>query len=317
MAEDGINQATTEFGPLSFGKVWGAKSKDGGATWGDAVQLISDDDCWHQNLRYIAVANKNPNDVIHILFQNTPDVPGVPIGQGADHDVWANAEIRHWAIPTSAFPDSKTEFFGPQTELVTSSTLGGVDFGDIGDAGQATSTITVMNKGDQDLVVTNAFTGDKAFSVDPSSFTIAPGGSQEVSITFRPTDEFPFSSYLALPNNDKNRGSIGIPLDGVGVPKQVGVAQKSALPTEYALSQNYPNPFNPATSIQFSLVTDGRIRLAVYNTVGKEVAVLLDGNMNAGSHTVEWQPQQVSSGVYFYRLTAGSFTATKKMILMQ
>jgi len=317
MPEDGINQAETNYGPLSFGKIWGAKSKDGGATWGDAVQLISDDDCWHQNLRYIAVANKNPNDVIHILFQNTPDVPGVPIGTNTDHDTWANAEIRHWAVPTSAFPDAKTEFFGPRIELATSSTLGGVDFGDIGDAGQATSTITVMNKGDQDLVVTNAFTGDKAFSVDPSSFTVAPGGSQEVSITFRPTDEFPFSSYLALPNNDKNRGSIGIPLDGVGVPQAEGVAQKGALPIEYALSQNYPNPFNPSTSIQFSLVTNGKVKLAVYNTVGKEVAVLLDEDMNAGSHTVEWQPAQVSSGVYFYRLTAGEFTATKKMILMQ
>ncbi len=317
LPEDGINQADETFGPLSFGKIWGAKSSDGGATWGDAVQLISDDDCWHQNLRYIAVANKNPNDVIHILFQNTPDVPGVPIGEGADHDVWANAEIRHWAVPTSAFPESKSIFFGPRLKLVTSSTMGGVDFGDIGDAGEVTKSITVINEGDQDLVVSEAFTGDPAFTVEPTSFTVAPGGSQQVNITFRPTDEFPFESYLALPNNSTNHNSAGIPLDGIGVPKPVNVADNGTLPNSYDLSQNYPNPFNPSTSIQFSLVTDGKVKLAVYNTVGKEVAVLVNGNMNAGSHTIDWQPENVSSGVYFYRLTAGEFTATKKMILMQ
>ena len=317
LPSDGIAQTDDTWGPLSFGKIWGAKSKDGGATWGDAIQLISDDDCWHQNLRYIAVANKNPNDAVHILFQNTPNVPGVPIGTNTDHSTWANAEMRHWAVPVSAFPESKTNFFGPRLKLTTSSKLGGVDFGDIGEAGQVTETIGVMNTGDEDLKVTDAFTGDSAFTVEPKSFTVAPGGSQQVSITFRPTDDSPFSSFLALPNNSSNHNSAGIPIDGVGVPKAVGVTNNGATPTAYSLAQNYPNPFNPSTSIQINLPADGKVKLTVYNTVGKEVAVLVDKNMSAGSHTVEWQPERLSSGVYFYQLTAGNFTATKKMILMQ
>jgi hypothetical protein len=317
LPEDGISQNDETFGPLSFGKIWGAKSTDNGATWGEAVQLISDDDSWHQNMRYIAVANKNPDDEIHILFQNTSDVPGVPIGENTDHSTWVNADIRHWAVPVSAFPESNANKFGARLKLATSSIIGGVDFGNIGDAGQVTESITVMNTGDEDLVVADAFTGDEAFSVEPTSFTVAPGGSQEVSITFRPTVETLVSSFLAMENNSTNHHSVGIPLEGVGVPKDVSVKDNSVLPKEYSLSQNYPNPFNPSTSIQFNLIANGNVKLAVYNTVGKQVAVILNGNMNAGSHTVEWQPERLSSGVYFYRLTADSFTATKKLILMQ
>jgi len=64
-------------------------------------------------------------------------------------------------------------------------------------------------------------------------------------------------------------------------------------------------------------VKDGHVKLAVYNTLGKEIAVLVDKNMPAGSHTVKWQAEDLSSGVYFYRMTAGDYSATKKMILMQ
>ena len=313
---DDISQSETNFGPLSFGRIWGAKSADGGASWGDAVQLIPEEDCIHQNLRYIAVANKNSNDAINILFQNTPDVPGVPIGEGADHNTWANAEMRYWAVPTDLFPESKTEFWGPDIELVTSSTLGGVEFGDIGDVGTATKSFTVKNIGDQDLVVEGIFAGSQAFTASPASFTVVPGGSQEVEITFMPFVEDPYDTYLAIPNNDPNEFSVGIPITGQGLP--TGVADsEDTLPTEYALAQNYPNPFNPSTTIQFSLPAAGNVKLVVYNTLGKQVAVLIDENMTAGSHEFNWQPTDLSSGVYFYHLTAGEFNNTKKMVLMQ
>jgi hypothetical protein len=318
-AEDDVTQANTDFGPLSFGRIMGAKSTDGGKSWGDVVQLISEEDAYHQNLRYISVANENKNDAIHIIYQNTPDIPGVSIGENSDHNLTTNADILYWAIPTSEFPSTKTQFFGPDIELVTETKFGGLDFGDIGQTGPVSKTMTIKNVGDQELVVTNAFGGNSAFSVEPASFTVPAMGSVEVSIIFEPyTEESMFyDSFIALPNNDPNEPNVGFPVTGMGIFNPSAVSTDQILPTEYSLSQNYPNPFNPSTSIQFNVVKDGQVKLAVYNTLGKEVAVLIDGNMQAGSHKIDWQADELSSGVYFYRFTAGNFSATKKMILMQ
>ncbi len=99
-------------------------------------------------------------------------------------------------------------------------------------------------------------------------------------------------------------------------------SDQTILPTEYALAQNQPNPFNPSTDIIFSLPAAGQARLAVYNMLGQEVAVLADATYPAGVHRVVWTGcdaagAPVASGVYLYRLTAGDFAATKKMVLMK
>jgi subtilisin-like proprotein convertase family protein len=86
---------------------------------------------------------------------------------------------------------------------------------------------------------------------------------------------------------------------------------------EYALYQNYPNPFNPATSIRFDLVEAGRVSLKVYNLMGQEVATLVNGEMRAGSHAVTFDASSLPSGIYHYRIEAGSFTAVRKMVLMK
>ncbi|MBD3402205.1 T9SS type A sorting domain-containing protein [candidate division GN15 bacterium] len=96
----------------------------------------------------------------------------------------------------------------------------------------------------------------------------------------------------------------------------------SELPTEYALSQNYPNPFNPTTQISFSLPTPGNVSLEVYNVLGQKVTTLVDGNMGAGNHVVEWDGKNsagvgVSSGVYFYRIATDNFVDTKKMMMLK
>ncbi|MFZ1682536.1 MAG: T9SS type A sorting domain-containing protein, partial [Candidatus Zixiibacteriota bacterium] len=85
---------------------------------------------------------------------------------------------------------------------------------------------------------------------------------------------------------------------------------------------NYPNPFNPSTTISFALPTTGNARIEVYNVLGALVAVPFDGVAQAGTHQVVWdgndtRGQQVASGVYFYRLTAGGYTETKKMMLLK
>ncbi len=94
------------------------------------------------------------------------------------------------------------------------------------------------------------------------------------------------------------------------------------LPETYLLRQNYPNPFNNRTVISYSLAQTSEVRIAVYNILGQQVAVLVNGRQSPGEHTTYWDGTNagghtVASGVYFYRLEAGSFAASKKMVLLK
>ena len=89
------------------------------------------------------------------------------------------------------------------------------------------------------------------------------------------------------------------------------------VPKEYALLQNYPNPFNPTTNIRFDLPKNGFAKLVVYDMLGKEVAVLLDKNLQAARYVVDFNASELPSGIYFYKLQAGDFTSIKKMTLIK
>ncbi len=89
------------------------------------------------------------------------------------------------------------------------------------------------------------------------------------------------------------------------------------LPEEFSVSQNYPNPFNPTTNIDFSLPTASRVVVSVYNILGQEVARLADSYYEAGEHTLQWNAGDNASGVYLYRIEAGDYTVTRKMILLK
>lgn len=90
--------------------------------------------------------------------------------------------------------------------------------------------------------------------------------------------------------------------------------EKTQLPSEFALRQNYPNPFNPSTSIEFSLPAGQKVSLKVFDVLGREVTTLVNGFYTAGTHKVTFKPQSLASGVFFYRLSAESFTETRKML---
>jgi N-acetylneuraminic acid mutarotase len=85
----------------------------------------------------------------------------------------------------------------------------------------------------------------------------------------------------------------------------------------YLLEQNYPNPFNPTTKIGFGIRENSNVRLSVYNSIGEEVAVLVDGEMEQGFHQVEFNAGNLPSGIYYYQLKTGSYTATKKLLLLK
>ena len=93
-------------------------------------------------------------------------------------------------------------------------------------------------------------------------------------------------------------------------------AKINSLPRDYALSQNYPNPFNPVTTIEFALPVAGEWQLTVYNILGQQVETWHDRS-EGGYYKIAWDASKYSSGVYFYRLTAGDFKATRKMVLLK
>ncbi len=105
----------------------------------------------------------------------------------------------------------------------------------------------------------------------------------------------------------------------INTPVLTGIETEGGIPKAYVLEQNYPNPFNPTTQIRFGIPQAGDVRLAVYNALGQEVAVLHNGPISAGFHTVTFDGRDLSSGLYFYRLmsTSGQALQIRKMLLMK
>jgi hypothetical protein len=86
---------------------------------------------------------------------------------------------------------------------------------------------------------------------------------------------------------------------------------------EFTLNQNYPNPFNPSTTIRYGLPSRSHVTLTVFNALGQQVSVLQNGELEAGYHEVKFDAQNLPSGVYFYRMRAGSYVETKKLLLVR
>lgn len=117
-----------------------------------------------------------------------------------------------------------------------------------------------------------------------------------------------FGLYAALPD-----GTV-LTLNPVTSIKEVGGINA---PSNYELGQNYPNPFNPSTSIRFALPAKSFVSLKVFNVIGQEVATLVNDELNAGAYSYNFDAKGLTSGIYFYKLTAGNFTETRKMNLLK
>lgn len=109
----------------------------------------------------------------------------------------------------------------------------------------------------------------------------------------------------------------------IGFTNVTGVAnERLQIPEQYGLTQNYPNPFNPVTTIQYSIShnehgPDTKVLLQVYDVLGTEIQTIVNENQSPGIYTVQFSADRNASGVYFYRLTAGKFISTKKMIVLR
>ena len=109
-----------------------------------------------------------------------------------------------------------------------------------------------------------------------------------------------------------NKGAIYIDFDEV-----TAAGQTITPPQQFSLAQNYPNPFNPSTTIKFELPHSSWVSLTVYDVLGREVSVLMNERREVGVHEVRFDGSNLASGVYFYRIQAGSFIQSKKLLLLR
>ena len=104
---------------------------------------------------------------------------------------------------------------------------------------------------------------------------------------------------------------------GTGSPTEVTGVREISVPLTFTLNENYPNPFNSSTNISFTIPSKSFVSLKIYDRLGREVATIFSEEIAAGYYTRKWNAANIPSGIYFYRLKAGSFTETKKLILLR
>nr|MDA3861935.1 T9SS type A sorting domain-containing protein [Melioribacteraceae bacterium] len=128
-------------------------------------------------------------------------------------------------------------------------------------------------------------------------------GATSISIRLHPLGKF--------------QGTVWMDALKISVISATDVNGDNTIPNEFALSQNYPNPFNPTTIIEYSIREVSNVKLRVYDMLGREVKVLVNQEQSAGRYNIEFNAANLSSGVYFYRIEAGNFVASKKLLLLK
>ncbi|UCE20166.1 MAG: T9SS type A sorting domain-containing protein [Gemmatimonadota bacterium] len=196
----------------------------------------------------------------------------------------------------------------------------------MGLVGTATYDVTIKFLGCFNNPVTLSVTGlpfgTRRYYFNPSEVVpVSPGGSTTVQLVVQVTRGTPVGDYILTITGDD--GSIShsydVTMEVRRPPRFRGplATKENVVPEEFVLSENYPNPFNPETSIDFGLPEQSQVRVTVYNTLGGVVEVLVDETLDSGYYRVTWDAAGLPSGVYFYRIEAGSFTETKRMVLMK
>ncbi len=161
--------------------------------------------------------------------------------------------------------------------------------------------------------------------LDPLIVTVPAGGNVDLAVTLDATGLPPgnYDARIALRSNDPVTPFAAVPVAlAVEGARSISDIDPPAIPTKFALHSNRPNPFNPTTTIAYDLPRAGEVRLAIYDVRGREVRVLKSGQQPAGRHQIVWdgrnaKSEPAASGVYFYRLVAGDFVETRKMVLLK
>ncbi|MFI5407223.1 MAG: T9SS type A sorting domain-containing protein, partial [Nitrososphaerales archaeon] len=178
------------------------------------------------------------------------------------------------------------------------------------------------NNGSSWIAIQGQYTQPGEGSFQPPGEPVYDGvrsnwATEEINLTNYLSSQFKIRFRLRTDNNTTRDGWY---LDDIGIfiytiPTEVLNETEPAF--KFSLEQNYPNPFNPVTSIKYSIAEDGIVNLAIYNLLGEKVATVVNEEKSAGSYEVEFKADNLPSGIYFYKLQAGSFIETKKMIMLR
>jgi hypothetical protein len=156
-----------------------------------------------------------------------------------------------------------------------------------------------------------------AVTVSPESGAVDADGSEELTVTVDASDLEPgvYAYEITISTDSFDTPMLTVPLTVEVLPTVAN--EGDAASTVFALEPAYPNPFAGSTTIRYALPEAARVTVEVYDAVGRRVAVLVDGEMPAGSHEAEWNAASMASGIYLYRMTADDFTKTLKVSLVR
>jgi hypothetical protein len=231
-----------------------------------------------------------------------------------------------WIHSQDGSPMLQWSQFDPATGTFTGVVFIGIDNGSGGIAGGAAFSTEWdpafgiafgLQQGTPDIVKGYEITPFAQWlSVDPMSGVLQPAENVDLDVTIDFTGDItPDSLYEAtifVHNNTPDTPEID-----VEVSTTTGIDDVPGLPKVYSLAQNFPNPFNAQTSINFALPQQSDVKIEVYNVLGQKAATLAEGLLPAGVHTVTWDASDVASGVYYYKLSAGEYSAVKMMTLLK
>ncbi len=167
-----------------------------------------------------------------------------------------------------------------------------------------------------DAYGTMTLPGGHSFNALRSRYVESDGSNTKVDYNFFSV-EGAIVSFYASDSNPPVSGVIDIEGYNWNLETTTDVERIENIPDDYSLSQNFPNPFNPSTNINFSIPQTTFVSLEVFNTLGEKIDVLVSKELRAGSYNFDWNAEGIESGVYFYKLQAGNFVETKKMILLR
>lgn len=193
---------------------------------------------------------------------------------------------------------SLIEFDNPRMKVIYKDKI---DLGPISKGKLKDTTIILENRGYNDLFVSDIVSNSSFLEVSPKTFTVHPGYIQTLNIRVLANNTGIIDATLIIKSND---------LGGV---KEIPI-YANIKPLDFYLSQNYPNPFNPSTTIGYLTSGVNHVNLDVYNIIGEKVAIIVDEVKGPGKHKVIFDARNLSSGVYFYKISAGDYVDIKKMI---
>ena len=156
-------------------------------------------------------------------------------------------------------------------------------------------------------------------SIDSALGTIAPYSNNQIEIIFdaENLDSGPHNAVLQLACNDPNNSLNTIPV-AVNVVEPTEVSDTDEKPPyHFSLNQCHPNPFNASTTIRYSLLEFSRVSIEIYDILGRKIETINEGEIPAGEYQIIWNAENKPSGVYFYRIQAGDFSETKRMVLLR